>query len=218
MMKSLKLFLVLSFITISGIMFFPSTLAETSDQTESPGFNSTSIKDNKDFVNQIFRCVEGLYADYNQYPLEEQVPFDLIVAMAAYESAWGQSRFAKEGNNFFGIRTWDLKNIPHMKARGNPNASWGVRKYTSLCSCVQDYIQILNNHPAYEEFRDARLWEIQMYGYTNATTLSSFLVAWSELGKEYTNKLKTIILIIHKNGYYNDLSVDIRGQIIYEMQ
>ena len=57
-----------------------------------------------------------------------------------------------------------------------------------------------------------------MYGYTNATTLSSFLVAWSELGKEYTNKLKTIILIIHKNGYYNDLPVDIRGQIIYEMQ
>ena len=218
MMRSFKLLLVLFFISISAIMFFPKTLAETSDQVETVGFNSTPIKDNKDFVQRIFRCVEGLYADYNQYPLERQVPFDLIVAMAAYESAWGQSRFAKEGNNFFGIRTWDLKNIPHMKARGNPNAPWGVRKYSSLCSCVQDYIQILNNHPAYEEFRDARLWEIRMYGYTNATTLSSFLVAWSELGKEYTNKLKTIILIIHKNGYYNDLPVDIRGQIIYEMQ
>ena len=218
MMRSFKLLLVLFFISISAIMFFPKTLAETSDQVETVGFNSTPIKDNKDFVHRIFRCVEGLYADYNQYPLERQVPFDLIVAMAAYESAWGQSRFAREGNNFFGIRTWSLDEIPHMKAKGNPNAPWGVRKYKSLCSCVQDYIQILNNHPAYEEFRDARSWEVKMYGYTNATTLSKFLIAWSELGKEYTNRLKQIILLIHKQGYYQELPVDIRGQIVYEMQ
>ena len=218
MMRSFKLLLVLFFISISAIMFFPKTLAETSDQVETVGFNSTPIKDNKDFVHRIFRCVEGLYADYNQYPLARQVPFDLIVAMAAYESAWGQSRFAKEGNNFFGIRTWSLDTIPHMKAKGNPNAPWGVRKYRSLCACIQDYIQILNNHPAYEEFREARSWEIKMYGYTNATTLSKFLIAWSELGEEYTNRLKQIILLIHKQGYYQELPVDIRGQIVYEMQ
>ena len=218
MMRSFKLLLVLFFISISAIMFFPKTLAETSDQVETVGFNSTPIKDNKDFVHRIFRCVEGLYADYNKYPLARQVPFDLIVAMAAYESAWGQSRFAREGNNFFGIRTWSLDKIPHMKAKGNPNAPWGVRKYKSLCSCVQDYIQILNNHPAYEEFRDARAWEVKMYGYTNATTLSKFLIAWSELGEEYTNRLKQIILLIHKQGYYQELPVDIRGQIVYEMQ
>ena len=81
------------------------------------GFNSTPIKDNKDFVQRIFKCVEGLYNNHNKYPVERQVPFDLIVAMAAYESAWGQSRFAKEGNNFFGIRTWDLDVVPHMKAK-----------------------------------------------------------------------------------------------------
>ena len=217
-MKQIKMLLVIFAVSISAIMFFPKTLAKTNEHYESVGFNSTPIKDNKDFVHQIFRCVEGLYANYKKYPLERQVPFDLIVAMAAYESAWGQSRFAKEGNNFFGIRTWDLDNIPHMKAKGNPNAPWGVRKYRSLCSCVQDYIQILNNHPAYEEFRSARAWEVNMYGYTNATTLSSFLVAWSELGEEYTNRLKQIILLIHKQGYYKELPVDIRGQIVYEFK
>ncbi len=218
MMKSFKLFLILFFITVSGTMIFPKTLAETSDQVETVGFNSTPIKDNKDFVQQIFRCVEGLYFNDTRYPLERQVPFDLIVAMAAYESAWGQSRFAKEGNNFFGIRTWNLEKIPHMKAKGRPDANWGVRKYKSLCSCIQDYIQILNNHPAYEEFRSARDWEIKMYGYTNATTLSRFLVAWSELGEEYTDRLKQIILLIHKQGYYQELPVDIRGQIIYKFK
>ena len=215
MMKSFKALLILSLFSISVLMFFPKTLADTSD---SVGFNSTPIENNEQFVTEIFRCVEGLYSNHTKYPLKKQVPFDLIVAMAAYESAWGQSRFAKEGNNFFGIRTWDLENVPHMKAKQRPNASWGVRKYSSLCSCIQDYIQILNNHPAYEEFRNAREWEIQMYGYTNATTLSTFLVAWSELGEQYTNRLRQIIVLIHKQGYYQKLPVDIRGQIVYEFK
>ena len=218
MMKRFKILLILILISTPAIMFFPKTLAETSDKVQTIGFNSTPIKNNKDFVEKIFRCVEGLYADYQRYPLERQVPFDLIVAMAAYESAWGTSRFAKEGNNFFGIRTWDLDKIPHMKAKGRPDANWGVRKYRSMCSCIQDYIQILNNHPAYEEFRTARSWEVKMYGYTNATTLSRFLVAWSELGEQYTDRLKQIILLIHKKGYYKDLPVNLRGQITYNFK
>ena len=135
---------MLILLSTPATMLYPTTLAGSSDQVGQVGFNSTPIEDNKDFVEKIFRCVEGLYADYNRYPLERQVPFDLIVAMAAYESAWGQSRFAKEGNNFFGIRTWDLDKIPHMKAKGRPDANWGVRKYKSMCACIQDYIQILN--------------------------------------------------------------------------
>ena len=66
MMKSFKLFLILFFITVSGTMIFPKTLAETSDQVETVGFNSTPIKDNKDFVQQIFRCVEGLYFNHTK--------------------------------------------------------------------------------------------------------------------------------------------------------
>ena len=212
-MKTFKtLTLSIAIVIIAGI-FFPKTLASADKKVD---FYNQPIKSNEQFVKQIFYCVENLYSDYKKYPLGRQVPFDLIVAMAAYESAWGQSRFAKEGNNFFGIRTWDLKNIPHMKAKKRPNAPWGVRKYPDMCACVQDYIKILNNHPAYKEFRDARAWEIHMYGYTNATTLSNFLIAWSELGEQYTDKLRKIILLIHKQGYYKELPVDIRGQIIYK--
>ena len=201
------------------IMFYPTTSAkDVTVSTEKPKMIQASFVNNEDFVFKIFKCVEGLYSNYDLYPLEKQIPFDLIVSMAAYESAWGKSRFAKEGNNLFGIRTWDLENIPHMKAKKRPDAPWGVRKYASMCSCIQDYIQILNNHPAYEEFRNARSWEIKMYGYTNATTLSNFLIAWSELGEEYTDRLKEIILKIHKEGYYKNLPVDIRGQITYEFK
>ena len=207
-MRFIKILLIIS------LLFLPST-------TLGNGIKKVdvfSVQNNEDFVIKIFSCVKTLYTDFpNKYPLEKQIPFDLIVAMAAYESAWGTSRFARQGNNLFGIRTWDPL-IPQMKAKKRPNAPWGVRKYASMCSCIQDYIQILNNHPAYEEFRIARSWEVKMYGYTNATTLSRFLVAWSELGEQYTDRLKQIILLIHKKGYYKDLPVNLRGQITYNFK
>lgn len=212
-MKTYKIFILSVIILVLAGLFFPKTLASADKQLD---FYDQPIESNEQFVKQIFNCVQHLYSDYAKYPIGRQVPFDLIVAMAAYESAWGQSRFAKEGHNYFGIRTWDLKNIPHMKAKKRPDAPWGVRKYSNMCACIEDYIQILNNHPAYKEFRDARSWEIHMYGYTNATTLSSFLIAWSELGELYTEKLRKIILLIHKQGYYKELPVNLRGQIVYQ--
>ena len=173
-----------------------------------------SVQNNEDFVLKIFSCVKTLNTEFpEKYPLEKQIPFDLIVAMAAYESAWGKSRFAFEGNNLFGIRTWDPL-IPQMKAKQKPNAPWGVRKYETYCTCIVDYIQILNNHPAYEEFRTERSIELETYGYTNATNLAQFLVAWSELGDQYTNRLREIIILIHKQGYYQGLPVNKQGQII----
>lgn len=176
--------------------------------------NAFEVKNNEDFVLKIFACVKNLYTTQTEkYSIDKQIPFDLIVAMAAYESGWGTSRFAVQGNNLFGIRTWD-DNIPQMKPLKKPNSKWGVRKYVSYCTCIEDYIQILNNHPAYEEFRQARANEITLHGYTNATTLSQFLVAWSELGTQYTYRLREIILLIHSEGYYKGLPVNVRGQII----
>ena len=33
---------------------------------------------------------------------------------------------------------------------------WGVRVFKSKCGCVKEYIRILNEHPAYKEFRELR--------------------------------------------------------------
>ena len=59
-------------------------------------------------------------------------------------TGYGTSRFAKEANNLFGIRTWD-KNAPQLKAKENPNASWGVKKYPTKCLSVKNMINIINN-------------------------------------------------------------------------
>ena len=81
----------------------------------------------------------------------------MIVAQAALETGWGTSRFAVEGNNLFGIRTWD-KDTPHMIAQGMGKKwpGWGVRIFASKCDSVKEYMRLLNEHPAYEDFRKVR--------------------------------------------------------------
>ena len=111
----------------------------------------TDTKD--EFVYSLNSCITHLY----QYvPEEKQIPRELIIAQAALETGWGKSRFANEGNNLFGIRTWNkdepyLLPIPWKKWPG-----WGVRVYETKCQSVAAYIDIINEVFAYEEFREVR--------------------------------------------------------------
>ena len=66
------------------------------------------------------------------------------------------SRFAKEANNLYGIRTWDEKGKYLLPTGIEKWPGWGVRKFTSKCQSVKEYIRILNEHPAYTDFRALR--------------------------------------------------------------
>ena len=131
--------------------------------------------DKTSFINATSNCVAYLNWTTDK---EKRVPISIVIAMAGIESAWGQSRFAREGNALFGVRTWDLDNTPHMKALGNPDASWGVKKYTSKCKSVKDMIRILNTHPAYDKFRELRAEQLED-GKWNYKLLLSGMTAWS---------------------------------------
>ena len=131
--------------------------------------------DKTSFINETSQCVSYLNWTTDR---SKRVPISIIIAMAGIESAWGTSRFATEGNALFGVRTWDLKNTPHMKAKGNPDASWGVKKYKTKCQSVKDMIRILNTHPAYEGFRDTRAKNLET-GKWDYRELLSGMTAWS---------------------------------------
>ena len=131
--------------------------------------------DKTSFINATAKCVSYLNWTTDR---SKRVPISIIIAMAGIESAWGTSRFAKEGNALFGVRTWDLKNTPHMKAKGNPDATWGVKKYKTKCQSVKDMIRILNTHPAYELFRDVRAENLES-GQWDYGRLLSGMTAWS---------------------------------------
>ena len=105
------------------------------------------------FVRAMHKCID--YINFS-LPRLKRVPYEMIIAQAALETGWGSSRFATEGNNLFGIRTWD-KNIPHMIPIGIKKwPGWGVRIFASKCDSVKEYIRLLNEHPAYADFREAR--------------------------------------------------------------
>lgn len=131
--------------------------------------------DKATFIDATGKCVE--YLNYTTDRLS-RVPTSIIIAMAGVESAWGTSRFAKEGHALFGVRTWDLANVPHMKAKGNPDASWGVKKYSTKCQSVADMIAILNRHPAYADFRIEREKQLDA-GKWDYRGLMVLMSAWS---------------------------------------
>jgi len=86
---------------------------------QEPAFN---YNNDVQFVEAVRKCVDWVNFETPRF---ERVPMEMIVAQAALESGWGTSRFAIEGNNLFGIRTYD-KNIPHMLIEGTKNGQVGV--------------------------------------------------------------------------------------------
>ena len=130
--------------------------------------------DKTSFINATSNCVAYLNWTTDK---EKRVPISIIIAMAGIESAWGTSRFAREGNALFGVRTWNL-NTPHMKPLDLPKARFGVKKYTTKCESIKDMIRILNTHPAYEKFRIEREKQLET-GKWNYRPLMMGMTAWS---------------------------------------
>lgn len=113
------------------------------------------------------------------------VPVSLILAQSALESSWGTSRFAVEGNNLFGIRTWGKKGlVPEGRDTGS---TFLVARYDTILDSIKAYIITLNSHHLYVKFRTLRL-ESQ-----DPEVLSEGLLFYSENRESYITKVNRII-------------------------
>jgi Bax protein len=144
-----------------------------------------SFAKGQDFIKKISSCAEKIQ---NEYPLEERVPIKLIVAQAVLESNWGKSRFAIEGNNFFGIRTWDLTRS-HLKPLANSESKFGLVVYSDMCSSVKDYLFVLNTSEKYSNLRRIRFIELKLWGSVDPILLAKHLEFYSEEGDIYVAKV-----------------------------
>lgn len=110
-------------------------------------------KNNKEFIKELGYCVD--YLNFTT-PVDKRVPIEMLVGQAVLESGWGKSRFAKEANNLFGIRVFK-STAKHLLPEGMDEwPGWGVRVFETKCDSVKEYIRLLNEHPAYEDFRNMR--------------------------------------------------------------
>ena len=115
--------------------------------------NTTAGKDV--FVYSLSNCIDQIFTGT---PKDKRIPKALIIAQAALETGWGTSRFANEGNNLFGIRTFNEDDEWLLPITWDQNKwiGWGVKVYETKCDSVRDYVRILNEVWAYEDLREAR--------------------------------------------------------------
>jgi len=139
---------------ISTIIYLhqsPYTLEVKADENvviEKPDFEHNS---NQAFLDDVNKCVDYIYHTTSDiFPVNRE----LLLAQAALESGWGTSRFAREGHNLFGMRTYDLLK-PHMLPSNKPK-KWGVKVYDHECDSVLHYINTLNNGTAFEKYQKLR--------------------------------------------------------------
>ena len=160
------------------------------------GFVQPSIEYTNDieFISGVGRCVDFLNMTIEH---EQRVPKMIIIAMAVLETGYGKSRFAVEGNNLFGYRTWDPK-APQMKPLELPDAEFGVKKYKTKCDSVKDMIRNVNEYHEYEEYRVERAKQLDS-GKIDLDKQIDLLSEWStnpeytKLVKMKVNKIKNIL-------------------------
>ena len=158
---------------------------------QEPAFN---YNNDMQFVQAVRKCVDWVNFETPRF---ERVPTEMIVAQAALESGWGTSRFAVEGNNLFGIRTYD-KDVPHMLLEGRTKwKGWGVRIFPTKCQGVKFLVELLNNHYAYDEFRFERTKLLVMDKPLDSKKLIYTLKSYSTTS-DYAERVNYIIDKIRK--------------------
>ena len=124
----------------------------------------------------------------------DSVPASLVLGQGAYESGYGTSRFALEGNSFFGQWTYGGKGM-EPKGKRASKGNYGVAAYAWPLDSVRSYMMNLNTHPAYLEFRMRRAELHERGEKVTGAGLVDTLVHYSEKGAAYVKTLSSIMRI-----------------------
>jgi Bax protein len=120
------------------------------------------------------------------------IPPSLALAQAALESGWGTSRFAREGNNLFGMWCYEpgCGMIPRHRPAG---ATYEVTSYYSPRESFDAYIRNLNSNPAYESLRLLREQSRRDGESPTGLDLADGLYRYSQEQWAYVGKVKGLI-------------------------
>jgi Bax protein len=122
----------------------------------------------------------------------DTMPPSLVLAQAANESAWGTSRFAKEGNNIFGQWCFD-EGCGLIPERRGAQAAHEVRAFLSVEDAVRSYFRNINTHAAYAELREMRSDMRESGRPLDSLVLAHGLRSYSQRGQVYVNELHALI-------------------------
>lgn len=122
----------------------------------------------------------------------DQLPASMVLAQAAMESAWGTSRFVRDGYNFFG--QWCFRKgcgmVPNERQQG---ASHEVKKFDSPRQAMYAYFRNINSHPAYKQVRKIRAQARAAGKPLSGLEMIAGLQHYSQRGQAYISELRSVI-------------------------
>lgn len=120
------------------------------------------------------------------------IPDTLVLMQAANESAWGTSRFAVEGYNFFG--QWCFREgcglVPQSRTEGQNHE---VAKFSGPGASIKSYFYNLNTFHTYDTLRTIRARLRSEGKPVRGEALAAGLGAYSERGHEYIAEISGMI-------------------------
>lgn len=120
------------------------------------------------------------------------IPESLVLMQAANESAWGTSRFAVEGYNFFG--QWCFREGCGMVPLNRGEDQFHeVAKFDSPAYAIRSYFYNLNTFHTYESLRAIRAELRAENRPLRAEHIAHGLMAYSERGEEYIAEITAMI-------------------------
>jgi uncharacterized FlgJ-related protein len=122
------------------------------------------------------------------------IPPGLALGQAAYESGYGTSRFAAEGNALFGQWTFGGKGLKPEQQR-HELGDHRIAAFDWPFDSVRSYFINLMSHPAYDDFRRIRAARRTRGEPLSSIALADGLKSYSERGQEYVDTLKGIIRV-----------------------
>lgn len=117
----------------------------------------------------------------------ETHPNSIVLAQAAIESGWGNSRIFGEGNNLFGIWSYSTREPRIAASIKRDGQTIYLRKYADISESISDYFKTIGRSRHYAGFRKARSESHDI------EKLIPHLLNYSERREAYVNQLRTMI-------------------------
>lgn len=122
----------------------------------------------------------------------DEIPLELALLQAANESSWGNSRFARQANNYFG--QWCFRQgCGLVPLRRNAGATHEVQYFSSADLSVRAYLFNLNTSPSYKLFRNLRRALRRQDKPLDAEFLAIGLKGYSERGMHYVRIIQSMV-------------------------
>lgn len=139
----------------------------------------------KNYLENLFKKYRVEYGDWNELNSRLIIyPTSLILTQGAIESAWGTSRFFREGNNLFGMWSTDPSE-PRIAAKGIRDNGFvpHLKKYESIKDSVADFILNFSRNNSYKTLRNL------LNDNNPPQIIATGLVKYSEEGELYVKKV-----------------------------